>query len=135
MKVKQKSTGLAQAMIEELKAEPAARRPRALGRRTPSVGHNVIELIEEEVRLERMDPEEALMGKVHALFEPSKLPQAMRAAAAVSKCTTSQLRRVVHELKEQYQKLSPKAKTEISKYIRLQKRGDTYLVEYPGRED
>ena len=106
MKVKQKSANLAQAIIEEQEAEPAARKPSALGRRAPGVGRNVMELIEEEVRLERMDTEKALVSKVYALFEPSKLPRAMRAVAVVSKCTTPQLRRVIRELKERYPKLS-----------------------------
>jgi hypothetical protein len=91
-------------------------------------------LIEEKMRLEHIDPEEALIQKVHALFEPAKLPRAMRAAATPHKCTTPQLRQVVREVRDHYEQLSPKAKKEISKYVRLKKVGDAYLVEYPGGE-
>ena len=94
----------------------------------------VLDLIEEKVRLERLHPEDALIQKVHALFEPAKLPRAIRAVAAPSKCTTPQVRRVVREVREHYERLSPKAKKEISKYVRLKRSKGGYLVEYPGGE-
>ena len=132
MKVKHKSSSLARAMIESQAPEGAVRRSRASGRRAPRVRRTATDLIDEQVRSERMDPEETLVRKVHALFEPSKLPRAMR-AAGVSKCNTPQLRRVVHELRERYARLSPKARAEISKYIRLRRQGGAYVVEYPER--
>lgn len=136
MKVKQKRPDEAAAMLKEaIEAKPVARSLRARRPRATRAGRaNVLELIDEKVRLERIDPEEALIQKVHALFEPAKLPRAMRTAVAPSKCTMPQLRRVVREVRDHYDQLSPKAKKEISKYIRLKKRGEAYLVEYPGGE-
>lgn len=137
MKVEQKRPDKAAAMLKETTG--AGRVAGSLRARRPGATRpgraNVLELIEEKVRSERINPEEALIQKVHALFDPAKLPRAMRAAAAPAKCTTPQLRRVVREVRDQYKKLSPKAKKEISKYVRLKKAGQTYLVEYQGGED
>lgn len=136
MKVKEKSPDKAAAMLKE--AIEVKRVARSLRARRPSAPRprraNILELIEEKVRLERIDPEEALIQKVHAIFEPAKLRLAMRTAVAPSKCTTPQLRRVVREVRDHYEQLSPKAKKEISKYVRLKKLGEAYLVEYPGGE-
>lgn len=133
MNVKRKSSSLARAMIAGQAAEAAVRRSRASGRSAPRVRRTTTESIDEQLRSEHMHPEAALVRKVHALFEPSKLLRAMR-AGTVSKCKTPQLRRVVHELRQRYANLSPRAKAKISKYIRLRKEGDAYIVEYPGRE-
>ena len=134
MKVKQKSASLAQVMLDQSKTTLRAQQPRPLKRGASEAKRGVMELIEEEVRAERMDPEKALVSKVHALFAPAKLPRAMRSMAAIAKCTTPQLRQVVRELKEHYPQLSAKTKAEVAKYIRLQKRGNDYVVEYPGLE-
>lgn len=83
-------------------------------------------------RAERIGPEEALVQKVHALFDPAKLPRALRAGGAPVKCVTPQLRQVVQEVKARYAKFSGKARAEISRYTRLQKRGNACIVEYPG---
>lgn len=137
MKVEQKHPEKAAAMVKGvIEPKSAARTLRATRPGATRLSRaNVLELIEEKMRLEGINPEEALIQKVHAHFEPAKLPRAMRVVAAPSKCTTPQLRRLVREVRDRYEKLSPKAKKEISKYIRLKKHGEAYLVEYPGGEE
>jgi hypothetical protein len=132
MQVKVKSASGARAMIEAHRAPQPREKARSVRRRAPTGRRGALQAIAAAERAERLDPDEALVQKVYALFDPAKLPRALRAPGGPVKCVTPQLRQVVHEVKARYSKLGDKAKAEISRYIRLQKRGNAYIVEYPG---
>jgi hypothetical protein len=134
--IKQKPPAAAKAMLEQAAPKTRARVARPSAAKARRVRRRAIDAVAERAESEGADPEQALVWKVRALFQPSRLPRALRSAAPATspKDTSVQLRRVVFELKEQYPTLSAKAKAEISKYIRLRKRGKIYEVDYPGVE-
>ncbi len=134
--IRQKSPTAAKALLDQAKPKTRARVARTSTAKTRPMHRRAIDAVAERAESEGVDPEQALVWKVQALFRPTRLPRALRSASQATspKDTSVQLRRVVYELKEQYPTLSAKAKAEISKYIRLRKRGKVYEVEYPGLE-
>ena len=134
--IRQKPPAAAKAMLEQAAPKTRARAARPTSAKVRRVRRRAIDAVAERAASEGIDPEQALVWKVRALFQPSRRPRAVRSASGATspKDTSVQLRRVVYELKEQYPTLSTKAKTEISKYIRLRKRGKVYEVDYPGVE-